>query len=170
MGVPLTLTPREPSTMGRQTLPPDTRVFIDFVFLRESIAFPRVPWSRIACSLPSMLTKSQRWLLEGGGRNESWNPVLPYSRNIRSVFKEERKGEEKRRIRRRTNWRRLSSDVGQKWRKEGSEERRLCADWSASSSPSRAAFQSKLILTIPVAFFDLRQCGGAREEAACAVA
>ena len=32
-----------------------------------------------------------------------------------------------------------------------------CADWLASSSPSRAAFQSKLILTIPVAFFDLRQ-------------
>lgn len=118
----------------------------------------------ISKRLPPMLTKSQRWLLEGGGRNESWNPVLPYSRNIRSVFKEERKGEEKRRIRRR-----LSSDVGQKWRKEGSEERRLCADWSASSSPSRAAFQSKLILTIPVAFFDLRQCGGAREEAACAV-
>lgn len=118
----------------------------------------------ISKRLPPMLTKSQRWLLEGGGRNESWNPVLPYSRNIRSVFKEERKGEEKRRIRRR-----LSSDVGQKWRKEGSEERRLCADWSASSSPSRAAFQSKLILTILVAFFDLRQCGGAREEAACAV-
>lgn len=42
-----------------------------------------------------------------------------------------------------------------------------CADWSASSSPPRAAFQSKLILTIPVAFFDLRQCGGREVHAQC---
>lgn len=51
---------------------------------------------------------------------------------------------------------------GHCWRSKGSNEMRSergtrCADWSASSSPSRAAFQSKLILTIPVAFFDLRQ-------------
>lgn len=42
-----------------------------------------------------------------------------------------------------------------------------CADWSASSSRSRVAFQSKLILTIPVAFFDLRQCGGREVHAQC---
>lgn len=53
-------------------------------------------------------------------------------------------------------------------RSEMSSERGThCADWSASSSPSRAAFQSKLILTIPVAFFDLRQCGGREVHAQC---
>lgn len=162
---------------------PDTRVFVEFVFstLRESIDFPRAAFLLLVARSQMLITDqpSQRCLLEGSEISEvrqgiketnlegnsktkescSW--FLKYS----CLKKKKREGKRERLVAEEISKERVRYRGKVEERRKRGESRRvwLCADWSASSSPSRAAFQSKLILTIPVAFFDLRQCGG-REE------